>query len=107
MSKMKDLLLDYEDLLLHYDVADSVTIASLLQAYDNLLWNKQQADDGRFCHTEDRLYYEETLNALEKVIKFYTVNGDELIKRTIRERRDEHASRLAKLRLANMNSLDF
>lgn len=100
MSNMKDLLLDY-------DVADSVTIASLLQSYDNLLYNKQAADDGRFCHPDDKLYYDETLNALEKVIKYYTVNGDELIKKTIRERRDERASRLAKLRLANMNWLDF
>lgn len=100
MSKMKDLLLVY-------DFDDSITIASLLQAYDNLLWNKQQADEGCFCHPEDKVYYEETLNALEKVIKFYTVNGDELIKKTIRERRDEHASRLAKLRLGNMNSIDF
>lgn len=100
MSKMKDLLLDY-------DVCDSITISSLLQSYDNLLYNKQAADDGRFCHPEDKVYYDETLNALEKVIKFYTVNGDELIEKTIRERRDERASRVAKLRLGNMNSLDF
>ena len=100
MSKMKDILLDY-------DVADRVTIASLLQSYDNLLYNKHRAEEGRFCHPDDKLYYDETLNALEKVIKYYTVNGDELIKKTIRERRDERASRLAKLLLGNMNSLDF
>lgn len=100
MSKMKDLLLDY-------DVGDSITIASLLQSYDNLLYNKQAADDGCFCHPEDKVYYDETLNALEKVIKYYTVNGDELIKKTICERRDERASRMAKFRLGHMNSLDF
>lgn len=103
MSKMKDILLDYDVA----DSADSVTIASLLQSYDNLLYNKQAADDGCFCHPDDKLYYDETLNALEKVIKYYTVNGDELIKKTIRERRDERASRLAKFLLGNMNSLDF
>jgi len=100
MSKMKDLLLVY-------DFDDSITIASLLQSYDNLLYNKQAADDGCFCHPEDKLYYDEMLNAIEKVIKYYTVDGDELIKKTIRERRDDRDSKLAKLRLGNMNWLDF
>lgn len=100
MSKMKDLLLDY-------DVADSVTIASLLQSYDNLLYNKQGAEEGRFCHPEDRLYYDEMLNALEKVIKYYSCDGDRLIKKTIRDSRDQHASKRAKLLLGNMNWFDF
>jgi hypothetical protein len=100
MSKMKDLLLDQ-------DVGDSITIASLLQSYDNLLYNKQEAEEGRFCHPEDKAYYDEMLDALERVINHYTVNGDELIEKTIRESRDERASRMAKLRLGNMNSLDF
>lgn len=100
MSKMKDLLLDY-------DVADSITVASLLQSYDTLLYNKQAADEGCFCHPEDKAYYDEMLNALERVIKYYTVDGDELIKKTIRERQDDRDSKLAKLRLANMNWLDF
>lgn len=100
MSKMEDLLLDY-------DVADSITIASLLQSYDNLLYNKQKADDGEYCHPDDRPYYDEMLNALEKVIKFYSVDGNELIKKTIRESRDDRASRRAKFLLGNMNSLDF
>ena len=47
------------------------------------------------------------LNALENVIKYYTVDGDELIKKTIRLRQDDRASRLAKHRLASMKSLDF
>lgn len=99
MSNMKDLLLEYN--------VDEITVASLLQSYDNLLYNKEEADAGRFCHPEDKVYYDETLNALEKVIKYYTVNGDELIEKTIRMRRDKRASRLAKLLLGNMNSLDF
>lgn len=100
MSKMKDLLLDY-------DVCDSITISSLLQSYDNLLYNKEKVDKADYYRREDLLYYDEMLDALEKVIKFYTVNGDELIEKTIRERRDERASRMAKLRLGHMNSLDF
>jgi hypothetical protein len=100
MSKMKGLLLDYES-------ADNITVASLLQSYDNLLWNKQQAGEGRFCHPDDRLYYDEMLNALEKVIKYYSCDGDYLIKKTIRDSRDQHASKRAKFLLGNMNSLDF
>ena len=99
MSKMKDLLLEYN--------VDEITVASLLQSYDNLLYNKEKVDKADYYRREDLLYYDETLNALEKVIKYYTVNGDELIKKTIRERRDERDSRLAKFRLGNMNSLDF
>lgn len=100
MSKMKGLLLDYES-------ADNITVASLLQSYDNLLYNKQEADEGRFCHPEDRLYYDEMLNALEKVIKYYSCDGDHLIKKTILDSRDERASKRAKFLLGNMNSLDF
>jgi hypothetical protein len=95
MSKMKGILLDYES-------ADNITVASLLQSYDNLLWNKQQAG-----HPDDRIYYDEMLNALEKVIKYYSCDGDRLIKKTIRDSRDQHASKRAKLLLGNMNSLDF
>lgn len=100
MSKMKGLLLDYES-------ADNITVASLLQSYDNLLYNKQEAEEGRFCHPVDKIYYDEMLDALERVINHYTVNGDELIEKTIRESRDERASKRAKFRLGHMNSLDF
>jgi len=100
MSKMKEFAIDVE-------CADNITVASLLESYDNLLYNKEKVDKADYYRREDILYYDEMLNALEKVIKYYTVDGDELIKKALRLRQDDRASRLAKLRLASMNRLDF
>jgi hypothetical protein len=98
---MKDFAIDIE-------CADNITVASLLESYDNILYNKEKVDKADYYRHEDLLlYYDEMLNAIEKVIKYYTVDGDELIKKALRLRRDDRASRLAKYRLASMKNLDF
>lgn len=92
MGKMKDLIIDIE-------YADGITVHNLLGAYENLVHNKEH---DRLKHPEDLRYYDEILNALDKVICFYRNDGDILIKETIRNYRDEEASKKAKFLLGNM-----
>lgn len=95
MTKLKEILMNND-----YDLADEITIANLLAAYDNILHNEANSRQ----HPEDVRYYEEIKDYLEAIIRYFSVDGDLLIQKVINNSKDKIISNKAKKLIATMGN---